>query len=501
MLEKVELNKKISKEEYIDTIDSLREKLAILQQELKKNKIPVIVIFEGWGASGKGSVISSIINPLDPRGFKVNTITPSNEFEKRMPPLYRFWKDIPAYGNMAIFDRSWYLDVSTNIIDSIGEFEEKMDSYDEINVFEKQLTDDGYIIIKFFLHISKNQQKERFEKLMKDKTTVWRVTERDLKHNKDYEKHYKAFDVMINQTNTINAPWHIIPSSDKRYTKKKVLEIMIEQIESALENKDILQNKNSLKDILEPKKILIHPKFILKDDISLDNIELDKLLTDEEYQKTLDEYKKKLSKLHNKLYLKKIPVVIGYEGWDAAGKGGNIKRLTSSLDARGYNVATIAAPNEAEAQHHYLWRFWQAMPKTGHISIFDRTWYGRVMVERIEGFCKEEDWKRAYNEINEFEYSLNRWGCIIIKFWLQIDKEEQLRRFNEREQTPAKNYKITDEDWRNREKWEAYEAALKDMIKYTSTDFAPWTIIEANNKKYARLKALKTFIDKIEEKL
>lgn len=494
MLEKIDLSKKISKEEYSQSIDGLRDKLAVLQQELKNNKIPVIVVFEGWGASGKGSVIASLINPLDPRGFKVNTVTPSNEFEKRMPPLYRFWENIPPYGHIAIFDRSWYLDVSTNLIDNVGEFEEKIESYDEINVFEKHLTDEGYVIVKFFLHISKKEQKERFEKLIKNKSTTWRVTEKDLKHNKDYEKHYKAFDVMINQTNTVNAPWHIIPSTDKRYTKKRVLEIMIAEIEEAIENKKMQKSS-------ELTKIKIHPKFTLVEENGLNELDLDKHISDEEYEDRLKAYKSKLSFLHNKVYQKKIPIVIGYEGWDAAGKGGNIKRLTSALDPRGYNVTTIAAPNEAEAQRHYLWRFWQAMPKTGHITIFDRTWYGRVMVERIEGFCKENDWKRAYNEINEFEDSLSRWGCIIIKFWLQIDKEEQLRRFNEREQTLAKNYKITDEDWRNREKWDIYEEALKDMLKYTSTDFAPWTVIEANNKKFARLKALETLISRIEERI
>ena len=259
--------------------------------------------------------------------------------------------------------------------------------------------------------------------------------------------------------------------------------------------------KVSLTETKNSQRIKIHPKFTLLEDIDLDKLDLNQIISDEEYEYRLKAYKEKLSELHNKVYQKKIPIVIGYEGWDAAGKGGNIKRLTSALDPRGYNVTTIAAPNEAERQHHYLWRFWKAMPKNGHIAIFDRTWYGRVMVERIEGFCKEDDWKRAYNEINEFENSLSRWGCIIIKFWLQIDKEEQLRRFNEREEIPAKNYKITEEDWRNREKWDDYEEALKDMIKYTSTDFAPWTIIEANNKKYARLKALKTLIDRIEEKL
>ena len=233
----------------------------------------------------------------------------------------------------------------------------------------------------------------------------------------------------------------------------------------------------------------------------LQDISLDRSLTDEEYEGLLNKYQKRLNELHNIVYRKKIPVIIAYEGWDAAGKGGNIKRITESLDPRGFEVHPIASPEPHEKARHYLWRFWNRLPKTGHIAIFDRTWYGRVMVERLEGFCSENDWQRAYVEINEFEKELADWGAVIVKFWVQIDKDTQLERFNERENTPEKKWKITDEDWRNREKWDLYEAAVNEMLAKTNTTYAPWNILESNDKKYARIKALKTVIDAIEEKL
>ena len=224
-------------------------------------------------------------------------------------------------------------------------------------------------------------------------------------------------------------------------------------------------------------------------------------MTEEEYDTLLNQYQKRLRELHNELYRKKIPVIIAYEGWDAAGKGGNIKRITEALDPRGYEVHPIASPEPHEKARHYLWRFWNRLPKTGHIAIFDRTWYGRVMVERLEGFCSENDWQRAYVEINEFEKELADWNAVIVKFWVQIDKDTQLARFKERENTPEKRWKITDEDWRNREKWDLYEEAVNEMLQKTNTAYAPWHILESNDKKYARIKALKTVIEAIEKKM
>ena len=233
----------------------------------------------------------------------------------------------------------------------------------------------------------------------------------------------------------------------------------------------------------------------------LADVDLDREVTEEEYRRLLKKKQARLRELHNEIYQRKIPVIVCYEGWDAAGKGGNIKRVAAALDPRGYEAIPIASPSPEELAHHYLWRFWRRLPKTGHVAIFDRTWYGRVMVERLEGFCTEDDWHRAFTEINEFEKELHDWGAIIVKFWVHIDKDEQLRRFTDRQNTPSKQWKITDEDWRNRAKWDQYEVAVDDMLQLTSTDFAPWTIIESNDKKFARLKALTTLIDAIENRI
>ena len=229
--------------------------------------------------------------------------------------------------------------------------------------------------------------------------------------------------------------------------------------------------------------------------------DLNQKLTDEEYKEKLDALQDKLSDLHNRLYRKRVPLIIAYEGWDAAGKGGNIKRIAEALDPRGYEVHPISSPEPHEKARHFLWRFWTRLPKDGHVAIFDRTWYGRVMVERIEGFCTENDWKRAYNEINEFEKELDTWGAVLIKFWVHIDKDTQLERFNDRQNTPEKRWKITDEDWRNREKWDVYEEAVNDMIQKTSTRFAPWHILESVDKKYARIRALEIVVEELEKRL
>ena len=287
---------------------------------------------------------------------------------------------------------------------------------------------------------------------------------------------------------TIDEIGYIIDSGDKKWAELQVLETLCSGIHVALQNESlavpILQNVFPL--VKMPK---------------LSEVELDKEISEEEYKRELRHLQKKLNALHYRLYRKKIPVVIAYEGWDAAGKGGNIKRIAGALDPRGYEVHPIASPEPHEKARHYLWRFWTRLPKTGHIAIFDRTWYGRVMVERLEGFCSTNDWQRAYNEINEFEKELSQWGAVIIKFWVQIDKDTQLERFTERQNTPEKQWKITDEDWRNRDKWDQYEEAVNEMLQKTSTEYAPWHILESVDKKYARIKALKIVIAELEKAL
>ena len=500
MLDQVNLDQKLSKAEYKQLCSPLKKQLSVLQQTVKEKRLPMVVVFEGWSAAGKGSLLSDVILTLDPRGFKVYSTVAADSAEARKPLLWRYWIKIPAEGNMSLFDRSWYQDLyiaqtEQEIEDS--EWERRVQS---INTMERQLSDEGYLIVKFFLHISQEEQRLRFEKLADSKNTSWRVTERDWKRNKQYRRYYKAADLMMERTHTSYAPWHIIPSHDKRFALYRIYSTLIDSIQKALERKERKESpREQLRDT--PGSVYVPKTLTLLPMPSLQEVPLDAKLSSEEYEAELKKTQKKLKKLHNSLYREEIPVIVAYEGWDAAGKGGNIKRVAAALDPRGYEVVPIAAPSKEELAHHYLWRFWKNLPKTGHVAIFDRTWYGRVMVERIEGFCSQDSWQHAYQEINEFERELYDWGAVIVKFWLQIDQEEQLRRFQDRMNTPEKRWKITDEDWRNREKWDLYEETVNEMLARTSTDFAPWHIIQSQDKKFARIQALHILIDAIEAKL
>ena len=470
-------------------LKAAREKLAGQQTLIKEHKLPVLVLVEGWGTAGKGSVIGQMIRNIDPRFFKVAPMDQPTEEEKRKPFLCRYFTKIPEAGKFMFLDSGWMDEVTRNRVH--GEMDQKTyeQRIDSIRRFERQLTDNGYLVMKFFCHISEKEQKKRIEDLVEEIDTRWRVSENDKWQNKHYEKCLEVFDRYMEDTNNPSAPWYVIDAKSKKWAELQALEILTQGIEIALQNQSLavplLQNVFPLEKV---------PKL---SEIPLEN----KSLSDEEYKEQLTKLQNHLKELHNRLYRKKVPVVIVYEGWDAAGKGGNIKRITEALDPRGFEVQPIASPEPHEKARHYLWRFWMRLPKTGHIAIFDRSWYGRVMVERLEGFCSENDWKRAYNEMNEFEKELHDWGAVIIKFWVQIDKDTQLARFTDRQNTPEKQWKITDEDWRNREKWDEYEVAVNEMIQKTSTTFAPWHILESVDKKYARIKALKIVIEELEKVL
>ena len=489
----------LKKKDIMPELSELRSQLTALENTVKNVHLPVIILFEGWSASGKGSLISRLIKNLDPRFFNVVSVRTPNQPEKRKPWLWRHWINLPKKGEFLILDRSWYRDtVNAYMYGEISK-EECKKRLKDINNFERELSDDGYLIIKFFLHITKNEQKDRVEKLVSSQITSWRIDEHDKKNMDCYDKFFKQYSKMLAKTNTASAVWHIIPANDRQNAELTMMRTVV----STLKEATAAAEKNE-KYIQKPEFELYDytkPEFETVSQPKIQNIPLDKNLSDEEYEKQLKKYQKKLFDLQNICYQKKIPVIIAYEGWDAGGKGGNIKRVAAALDPRGYEVEPIAAPEPSELARHYLWRFWKRLENDGHFTIFDRTWYGRVMVEPIEKITPEPRANMAYDEINEFEQLLTDWGAIVIKFWIQIDKDEQYRRFKERENTPEKRWKITDEDWRNREKWDKYEVAVNKMIEKTSTPNAPWTVIEGNDKKYARIKALKTIINRISDKL
>lgn len=484
MLETVDLAANLSKDEYKEAHKRLELNLAQLQRDLRTARIPVMVVFEGWDAAGKGSALGRLVQPLDPRGFKVHTILPPTDEERLYPPMRRFWCRLPAYGAIGIFDRSWYRQVLDERVQNGSEAHAWQLAFEQIRVFERQFTDDGGIIVKFFLHISKKEQKKRFKELKADPAFAWKVGKAERRRHKRYNDYAAAIEDMLRETSTAYAPWTVVPATDHRFADVRIAETLLTAFEQALASR-----KDAKAQTLDAPPRRTSP---------LERVDLAATITAEDYSKQLAELQGSLRRLQHLCYLERVPVVMVYEGWDASGKGGNIRRLTRELDPRGYEVVPVGAPEGDEKSHHYLWRFWRALPKGGHFTVFDRSWYGRVMVERVEGFARPDEWSRAYREINEFESQLVESGAVMLKFWIHISKEEQLARFEARQNTPHKNWKITDEDWRNRKRWDEYWNAVSDMIERTSTAHAPWTIVEGNDKHHARIKALRTAVERVE---
>lgn len=496
MLEDFNYNQQITKDIYIEEFDRLKNEMALLQLEIKKKNLPVIVLFEGTSTAGKGHSISQTILSLDPRFFTTYSITKPNDFESRMPDMWRYWIKIPCNGQICFMDRSWYQDLFCICEKSKDAFDSRdvKKKFNSIECFERLLVSDGTLIIKIYVNISKKEQYRRLKDLSKEKSTAWRVTKKDWDKNDKFEQNMKIMDYILETTNYNFAPWYVVDGTYKRNRNIAIYKAIIDSVKNAFSN-DFMDIKN------KSAKFFLNAKFDLINTAKINEVNLDRFIDKIDYKNQLNKLQKELFRLQNILYCKKIPMVIVFEGWDAAGKGGVIKRVAGGLDARGYNVNPISAPTDIELNHHYLWRFWKKIPKNGHVAIYDRSWYGRVMVERIEKITPESEWERAYNEINFFEKELYENGFIVVKFWLQISKDIQLQRFRERENTPSKNWKITSEDWRNRAKWDEYNIAVDEMIEKTSTKVAPWNIVPSNDKLFSRIYVLKILIQTINEHL
>lgn len=485
MLKNFEKSKRENKEELNTEIKELRGVLLGQQQLLMSAKLPVIVLIEGWAAAGKGSLVKELISEIDPRFYRVESPVVLHETEERYPFLYQYFKTIPVNGKITFLDSGWMENVVRKYLRHEITKEEYRRRIRQVNEFERQLRDSGYLVLKIFLHIEKSEQFKRLQVLAEAPETEWRVTEEDLWQHREYKRFKETYDEFMKKT-AETADWNILDGSRRKTAVRDAMKLLVNKI-----NKGLEAGRYTGKPFEE--------EFPLKEMPKLKDVDLSPAIDDEEYKAELKKLQSRLSELHNIIYRKKIPVILCYEGWDAAGKGGNIRRVAYPLDPRGFDVHPIASPLPHELNRQYLWRFWTRLPRTGHICIFDRTWYGRVMVERLEGFCSENDWKRAYNEINEFEHMLTDWGAVVLKFWIHIDPDTQLARFTERQNTPEKQWKITDEDWRNREKWDQYEIAVNEMLQKTSTKNAPWYIIESNDKKYARIRTLKIIIKALEK--
>lgn len=493
MLDQIDLHRKMDAGAYKAALEPLQTRLGELQRTAKDLGIPVLVVLEGWDAAGKGTLLGRILYPLDPRGFKVHNVSKPSEEEHLRPYLWPFWSRTPAKGQIVFLNRSWYRRLLEGRFEGILKDRDTGEAFEETRNFERQLHYAGALLVKFFIHISKKEQGERLEKLDEEATTTWRVSDAEWDRHKHYKELAVLTEEMLHATDTGNAPWTVVGGHDQRDAEIRMLTTLVDALESRVAQ---LKAEPERTQSGAPAEVPSSPSSMPQ--TKLDEIDLSVSIDRKKYKKELPKLQERLREIQYTLYRERIPAVVAFEGWDAAGKGGAIKRLTERLDPRGYEVHPIASPSDAERAHYHLWRFWTAFPKAGHIAVFDRTWYGRVLVERVEGFCSPEEWRRAYSEINEMEAQWKRYGTVLVKFWLQIDPDEQLKRFKEREEDPDKQWKITDEDWRNREKWPQYREAVDEMILRTGTLHAPWTVVEANCKEYARIKVLKTVIEAAE---
>jgi polyphosphate:AMP phosphotransferase len=415
--------------------------------------------------------------------------------------MWRFWRALPPKGKIGILFGSWYTDPIVGRVMG-GTSEGRLAAeLDRVRTFEQMLVDDGAVLVKLWFHLSKKAQKKRLAALEKDKLTRWRVTPQDWKNFERYDRYREVSEHVLRETSTGAAPWLVIDGSDANYRALTAGKALLAAIRGRLDatKRDSKRDPKSGASGSPPSVVsmlrTVDTAGILK------SLRFEERLSKEKYATKVVKAQAKLGRLSRSPRLKKHAVVAVFEGMDAAGKGGAIRRVTQAIDARQFTVVPIAAPTDEERAQPYLWRFWRHLPRRGQLVIFDRSWYGRVLVERVEGFATETAWSRAYHEINEFEEELVDHGIVVVKFWLAITKAEQMKRFKEREATRHKQFKITAEDWRNRKKWDDYVIAASDMIDRTSTSYAPWTVVEANDKHLARIRVLETINQRLEDTL
>lgn len=491
MFEAAELGRTLDKAYYKEQVPELRASLLQLQQDLRSCDFPVILLISGADGAGKSETVNVLHQWMDPRWIDTAAFDELTDEERERPPFWRFWRALPPKGRIGILFGSWYsCPISRRVS---GQFDDNdLDiMLKRINTLEKMLVDAGALLIKLWFHLGKEMQLDRIEKLRSNPKTKWQVSDRDLQALKSYDKFRSVAEHTLRLTSTGEAPWIIIEGYDERHRNVTTANHILQVV-----RKRMTLDPQTLRGTTSAWKT---PR--ANDKTILDFLDLSKTLDKKHYSKQLPDLQGRLSVLGRKARAAKTSTIVVLEGWDAAGKGGIIRRITAAMDARNYRVIPVSAPTDEERAQHYLWRFWRHIPRAGRFTIYDRSWYGRVLVERVEAYAADDEWIRAYREINEFEEELSEHGIVLVKYWVHIDQDEQLARFKAREETPFKQHKITEEDWRNREKWDAYAHAVNDMVERTSTEFAPWHLIEGNDKRWARVKALQILCDRLEASL
>ncbi|HEY2628508.1 MAG TPA: polyphosphate:AMP phosphotransferase [Usitatibacter sp.] len=491
MFESAEIGHKLGKAEYKREVPKLRKHLLDLQYKvLDQAKFPVILLVNGVDGAGKGETVNLLNEWMDPRHIRTFAFGEMTDIERERPEMWRFWQVLPPKGHIGILFGSWYTDPILKRVmghEKRGAFARRMEG---IRHFERMLVSEGALLLKFWFHLSHKAAKKRLKELSADPATAWRVGPEERKHIHHYGEFISVCEDALRETSTGEAPWEIIDGTDNEYRALKAGRML----EAAMATR-LKRGPATISPPAPPPTPSLDRRTLLT------SFDYTRKISREKYQRQLPKLQGRLNQLLRSKKMRERSLVLAFEGMDAAGKGSTIRRITQAMDARYYSVNPIAAPSEAERAQPYLWRFWRCVPGRGRTAIFDRSWYGRVLVERVEGFCTELDWMRAYPEINDFEQQLAGNGAIVAKFWLAITPEEQLRRFKAREEISYKRFKITAEDWRNRKKWPQYERAVNDMIDRTSTDIAPWHIIASNDKPFSRLHTLEQLCERIESQL
>jgi polyphosphate:AMP phosphotransferase len=480
VFEVAEIGSTLSKEEYEQAVPQLRVDLLNAQFDLRDADFSVLVLLGGDDRLGVNDTLGRFHEWMDARYLVTRAFDLVQEHEARWPFFWRYWRELPPAGRIGVFRGDWTLHAIAEHVLEKGK-EETLDArLRHARELERALVDDGTVVLKFFLHLPEKQFKKRFKK---DKD--WRVGPRDWRMYENYDEAIPVAEKALRETSD-PVPWQIVESTDARYRDLTVARAILTAVKQRLSSPPPTPTARAAASVV--------PDVLARVDLSSS-------LPREEYRERLDPLQARLLRNVRALKDQGTSAVLVFEGWDAAGKGGCIRRLTRPLDPADYRLLPISAPSDEERARHYLWRFWRRVPAPGQLAIFDRSWYGRVLVERVEGFASEAEWRRAYGEINDFEEQLVEHGMVVVKFWLHIDADEQLRRFEERAETAYKKYKLTDEDYRNREKWPRYVEAANEMFARTSTGLAPWHRIPANDKRFARIEVLRRTCEALKQAL
>jgi len=475
---------RVSKEKFKRDLPSLRDELLDLQLKLHASKAcAVAVIIIGTPAAGRSEIVNEFLEWLDPKHISVHALGPADHEARRRPPLWRYWQKLPARGRITFFFAGWYSD---HLVEAMHEPDRQHDkcAVERILQLEQMLVRDRVRVVKIHLHTDEKTQRHRIEQLRANELTRWRVSKEDRWQAKHFSTVLRAMRSCMKATDHDAAPWHSIDGTDEEYRLLAAGKILRDELRAGLEEQAARPTEWPEE---TPKKQPILK--VEQPETSLD---------EDEYERQLETLQGRLARLVRKGRFSKRGLVLAFEGMDAAGKGGAVRRITHALDARQYQVVPVSAPSPEELLHPYLWRFWRHVPERGSIAIFDRSWYGRVLVERVRGLTAEPDWQRAYGEIVEFERQLTEQGLRVAKFWLSVSKQEQLRRFQARDEDPLKRFKVDREDWANRRYYDAYQCAAAEMIRRTDSEDAKWSVIPADDKRQARLFVLKAVCETLE---